>query len=109
MSLIKPRTRGKEFLRLVTRLERETNETLHAYAEFLGEPVEYVLNELIDTVLGKDKDFVAWRAKHPESFAPRRATDKEGKGRKPASNRRRETTPVAPSGPAAGGAAGLIS
>ncbi|OFW25861.1 MAG: hypothetical protein A3G21_14000 [Acidobacteria bacterium RIFCSPLOWO2_12_FULL_66_21] len=72
MSLIKPRTRGKQFVRLVTRLERETNETLYAYAQFLGEPAEYVLNELIDTVLAKDKEFVAWRAEHAQSFVPRR-------------------------------------
>lgn len=35
MPLIKPRTRGKKYLRLVTRLEHETNETLYAYAAFL--------------------------------------------------------------------------
>lgn len=73
MPLIKARTRGKQFVRLVTRLERETNETLYAYAHFLGEPAEYVLNQLIDTVLAKDKEFVAWRADHGQSFVPRRA------------------------------------
>jgi hypothetical protein len=72
MPLIKPRTRGKQFVRLVTRLERENNETLYAYAQFLGEPAEYVLNQLIDTVLAKDKEFVAWRAEHGQSFVPRR-------------------------------------
>ena len=72
MPLIKPRTRGKQFVRLTTRLERETNETLYAYAHFLGEPAEYVLNQVIDTVLAKDKDFLAWRAEHRQSFVPRR-------------------------------------
>ena len=72
MPLIKARTRGKQFVRLVTRLERENNETLYAYAQFLGEPAEYVLNQLIDTVLAKDKEFVAWRAEHRQSFVPRR-------------------------------------
>ena len=72
MPLIKPRTRGKQFVRLVTRLERETNETLYAYAHFLSEPAEYVLNQLIDTVLAKDKEFVVWRAEHTQSFVPRR-------------------------------------
>ena len=71
MSLIKPRTRGKQMVRLVTRLDRENHGTLHAYSQFLGEPTEYVLNELIDTVLAKDKDFVKWRADHPNSGAPR--------------------------------------
>ena len=72
MPLIKARTRGKQFVRLVTRLERENNETLYAYAQFLGEPAEYVLNQLIDTVLAKEKEFVAWRAEHGQSFVPRR-------------------------------------
>jgi tryptophan 2,3-dioxygenase len=78
MSLIKPRTRGKQMVRLVTRLDRENHETLHAYAQFLGEPTEYVLNELIDTVLAKDKDFVKWRADHPESCAPRPSARRAG-------------------------------
>ncbi len=70
MSLIKPRTRGKHLGRLVTRLDRENLETLHAYAQFIGEPAEYVLNEVIDSVLAKDKDFARWRAEHPESCVP---------------------------------------
>ena len=72
MSLIKPRTRGKQLVRHRTRLDRETNETLYAYAHFIGEPTEYVLNQVIDTVLGKDKDFLQWRGEHPESFVPHR-------------------------------------
>ena len=71
MALLKPRTRGKQLVRHRTRLDRETNETLYAYAHFLGEPTEYVLNQVIDTVLGRDKDFLQWRAEHPESFVPR--------------------------------------
>ena len=71
MSLIKPRTRGKQLVKHRTRLDRENNETLYAYAHFLGESTEYVLNQVIDTVLGKDKDFQGWRAEHGESFVPR--------------------------------------
>jgi hypothetical protein len=71
MSLIKPRTRGKHRVQHRTRLDRENHETLYAYAAFIGEDVEYVLNELIDGVLAKDKEFVSWRAEHIESFAPR--------------------------------------
>ena len=70
MPLIKPRTRGKEFIRLVTRLDRENNETLYAYAQFIGEPAEYVLNQLVETMLAKDKEFIAWRAEHPGSYVP---------------------------------------
>jgi hypothetical protein len=70
MALIKARTRGKRLVRHRTRLDHETNETLYAYAHFLGESTEYVLNQVIDTVLAKDKDFAQWRASHSESFVP---------------------------------------
>jgi hypothetical protein len=71
MPLIKPRTRGKQLVRHIARLDRETNETLFAYAQFLGEPTDYVLNQVIDTVLAKDKDFQTWRTEHPQSFVQR--------------------------------------
>jgi len=44
MSVIKPRTRGKHQVPHRTRLDRENHETLHAYAQFIGEATEYVLN-----------------------------------------------------------------
>ena len=44
-------------MRHITRLYRENNETLFAYAAFIGESTEYVLNQLVDTVLAKDRDF----------------------------------------------------
>jgi len=70
MPLIKPRTRGKQLVRRIVRLDRETNETLYAYAQFLGESTDYVLNEVVDTVLAKDKEFQAWRADNTASFVP---------------------------------------
>ena len=73
MPVIKARTRGKHLVRHITRLDRESYETLFAYAAFLGEPPEYVLNQLIDTVLAKDKEFLTWREAHPSSHAPRPA------------------------------------
>ena len=39
--LIKPRTGQKDVVRHMTRLYRENNETLFAYAKFIGEPTEY--------------------------------------------------------------------
>jgi hypothetical protein len=36
MSLIKPRTRGNQLVKHRTRLDRENNETLYAYAHFLA-------------------------------------------------------------------------
>ena len=70
MSVIKPRTRGKQQVRHRTRLDRENHETLYAYAQFIGESPDYVLNEVIDMVLARDKEFVTWRTEHPESHAP---------------------------------------
>ena len=74
MPLIKPRTRGKQILRHIARLDRENIETLHAYAAFLGESTDYVLNQVIDTVLAKDKEFVKWRADHAHSYVPNSAS-----------------------------------
>jgi hypothetical protein len=71
MTVIKPRTRGRQYVRHRTRLEHDTNETLYAYAAFIGESTEYVLNQLIDTVLAKDKEYLAWRSEHPESCTRR--------------------------------------
>lgn len=95
MSLIKPRTRGKQFVQHRTRLERQNHETLHAYAAFIGESPEYVLNELIDHVLAKDKDFVIWRAEHTQSFAPRALAARAPKSREHASSRPPAATGVA--------------
>src|SRR5262245_64314352 len=71
MPLIKPRTRGKHLVKHRTRFDAENNETLYAYAQFLGESTEYVLNQVIDTVLARDKEFVKWRETHQGSYVPR--------------------------------------
>jgi hypothetical protein len=72
MSVIKPRTRGKHFVEHRTRLDRENHEVLYAYAAFLDEDPEYVLNQLVETVLAKDRDFATWRATHTRAYAPQR-------------------------------------
>ena len=50
---------------------RDERDPVRVRARFIGEPTEYVLNQVIDTVLAKDKDFLQWRAEHPDSFVPR--------------------------------------
>lgn len=70
MPLIKRRPRGKQMVRHITKLDWENHETLYAYAAFLDEPPEYVLNQLIGRKLAKDKEFLQWREHHPESFVP---------------------------------------
>ena len=71
MAVIKPRTTQKHLVRHITRLYRENNETLFAYEKFIGEPTVYILNQLIEAVLAKDKDFQAWREHNPGSFVPK--------------------------------------
>ena len=58
MPAIKPRTTQKHLVRHITRLYRENNETLFSYAAFIGESTEYVLNQLVETVLAKDA--ISW-------------------------------------------------
>ena len=91
MPLIKPRTRGKQLVKHRTRLDCENNETLYAYAQFLGESTEYVLNQVIDTVLARDKEFVKWRESHSGSYVPR---TKDRTGRKNIGPRRHQTSVV---------------
>jgi hypothetical protein len=77
MPIIKPRTSQKHFVRHITRLYTENNETLFAYSEFIQEPTEYILNQLIDTVLTKDREFQQWRIEHSESFVKKRDASAE--------------------------------
>ena len=79
MPLIKPRTRGKQLVKHRTRLDCENNETLYAYAQFLGESTEYVLNQVIDTVLARDKEFAKWRETHQGSYVPRTQAGSAGR------------------------------
>ena len=78
MSIIKPRTRGKHVVEHRTRLDRENHETLHAYAAFLDEDTDYVLNQLIESVLEKDREFATWRVDHKASYAPPRVVKTVG-------------------------------
>ncbi len=94
MALIKPRSRGKRLVRHRTRLDHETNETLYAYARFIGESTEYVLNQVVDTVLARDKEFLQWRAANPDSYVP--VPMNGGRRRRPPN--RRPLSTVAPSG-----------
>ena len=71
MPLIKPRTHRVRTLRHICRLHEPNRDVLVAYARFIGETVDYVLNQLIDATLAKDREFVAWRAE----AAPASATN----------------------------------
>lgn len=40
-------------------------------ARFIGDSVDYVLNQLIETTLVKDREFLAWRQAHPGEVVTR--------------------------------------
>jgi hypothetical protein len=67
MPLIKPRAHRVRTLRHICRLQEPNRDVLVSYAAFIGESPDYVLNQLIDTTLAKDRDFVSWRASHEPS------------------------------------------
>ena len=62
MPLIKPRTHRVKTLRHICRLQEPNRDALVAYARFIGETVDYVVNQLIEGTLAKDRDFITWRA-----------------------------------------------
>jgi len=96
MSIIKPRTRGKHLVEHRTRLDRDNHETLYAYAAFVEEEPDYVINQLVETVLAKDKEFLAWRTGHPHSHAPHRVVKTQRSSRVPFARRRSSSPAVSP-------------
>jgi hypothetical protein len=69
MPLIKPRAHRVRTLRHICRLQEPNRDVLLMYARFIGESPDYVLNQLIDTTLAKDRDFVTWRAEQASAPA----------------------------------------
>jgi len=64
MPLIKARANRVRFVRHVCRLKEPNRDALMLYARFIGDTPDYVLDQLIETTLEKDRDFVAWRTEH---------------------------------------------
>jgi hypothetical protein len=65
MPLIKARTNRVRSVRHIACLQEPNRDALVLYARFIGDTADYVLNQLIDSTIAKDRDFVAWRAEHP--------------------------------------------
>jgi hypothetical protein len=65
MPLIKARPNRVRTLRHICRLQEPNRDTLVLYARFIGDTPDYVLNQIIETTIGRDRDFVAWRAEQP--------------------------------------------
>ena len=65
MPLIKPRAHRVKVVRHICRLHEPNRIALLEYARFIGDTPDYVLNQLIDTALARDREFVTWRADQP--------------------------------------------
>jgi hypothetical protein len=75
MPIIKARTNRIRSVRHICRLQEPNRDALVLYARFIGDTADYVVNQLIETTLLKDRDFVTWRAEHPQeivTMGPRR-------------------------------------
>ena len=62
MPLIKARTHRIPVVRHICRLQEPNRDTLVLYARFIGDTADYVVNQLIDSTIAKDREFLAWRA-----------------------------------------------
>jgi hypothetical protein len=70
MPIIKARANRVRTVRHLCRLQEPNRDTLLAYARFIGDTADYIVNQLIETTLAKDREFVAWRAEHATDAAP---------------------------------------
>jgi hypothetical protein len=71
MPVIKARPNRVQSVRHICRLQEPNRDALVLYARFIGDSVDYVVNQLIETTLVKDRDFVAWRQDHPDEVVTR--------------------------------------
>jgi len=53
MPSIKPRTNRVKSVRYISRLQEPTRDALVLYARFIGDTPDYVLNQLIDSTIGR--------------------------------------------------------
>lgn len=65
MPVIKARPNRVRSVRHICRLQEPNRDALVLYARFIGDSVDYVLNQLIETTLVKDREFLTWRQEHP--------------------------------------------
>jgi hypothetical protein len=75
MPIIKARPNRVRSVRHICRLHEPNRDVLVLYDHFIGDSVDYVLNQVIETTLVKDRDFLASRQEHPDESAmptPRR-------------------------------------
>jgi hypothetical protein len=76
MPIIKARANRVRTLRHICRLQEPNRDTLLLYARFIGDTADYIVNQLIETALAKDREFLAWRAESRADVSPTaRATE----------------------------------
>ena len=75
MPLIKPRTNRVKTVRHISRLQEPNRDALVLYARFIGDTADYVLNQLIDSTIAKDREFVTWRAEQPAGQSAERPAE----------------------------------
>ena len=80
MPLIKPRTNRVKTVRHICRLQEPNRDALVLYARFIGDTADYVLNQLIDTTIARDREFLAWRAEQPTAQLIEAAPKPNGRG-----------------------------
>lgn len=80
MPLIKGRTNRVRVVRHICRLQEPNRDILVAYARFIGDTADYVLNQLVEGTLAKDREFLAWRAEHGTSGDGQAQSDVASKG-----------------------------
>jgi hypothetical protein len=74
MPVVMARPNRARSVRHICRLQ-EPNRPRSCSTRFIGDAVDYVLNQLIETTLLKDRVFLTWRQDHPADVAapnPRR-------------------------------------
>lgn len=70
MPIITARTNRVRTVRHICRLQEPNRDTLVLYARFIGDTADYVLNQVIDRTLARDRDFFAWRASDAAAQPP---------------------------------------
>jgi hypothetical protein len=68
MPIIKARANRIRTARYICRLQEPNRDALVLYARFIGDTADYVMNQLIETTIGKDRESVAWRTQHPDQI-----------------------------------------
>jgi hypothetical protein len=74
MPFIKARANRVRTVLHICRLQEPTRDTLVLYARFIGDTADYVINQLIDATIAKDREVVVWRLSEQGSAAARAAS-----------------------------------